>query len=95
MDILKDFKVGIDCDDTHCSARYYLRGRLSSGIIRTSYTRTNIPPNVIVIINSMEIDSMIEYIMSRYDVDPLTTPNVIRQHCTDKIKEHLSNMGGI
>jgi hypothetical protein len=95
MDILKDFKVGVDCDDTHCSVRYYLRDRtLASGIIRTSYTRTNKSPNVIVIITSMDIDRMIEHIMNNYVVDPLTTPNVIRNNSIDKIKEHLSNMGG-
>jgi len=97
MDILNDFKVKIDCDTTHCSVRYYLSGgTLATGILRVSYNRTNMSPNVIVVITSMNIDKMIEYIVTNdKTISPITTPNVIRQHCTDKVREHLSNMGGI
>ena len=65
--LLKDLTPRTFCMDGDCTVRYYGKdGGMALGIIRTNKVRKEgRVPQDIIMINSMELNNLIEYVMSK------------------------------
>ena len=94
---LKDFTSRIECYGTDCSIRYYLNDTkdLALGVVRAKTIKTTGKiPQVIVTIVSMDLDSMLSYIMMDVEYEQDCGEDIIksiRVDASDKIKEYLTN----
>jgi len=94
-DLLKNFIPKVDCMDNNCSVRYYNRdGGIALGIIRFTITNktTGKVPQQIIVINSMDLDSLIGYIMGTNNISPNMgeyVVHLIRSHATGLVRSHL------
>lgn len=94
---LKEYDTTVDCDDNSCSIRYSKSGE-TLGLLRYTYT-LNVGKRIkqdIILIKEMNINNLIGDIMIGENLNEdiaeyITT--IIRMDATQKIKDHLSNMG--
>ena len=94
MNILSTFKTRVDCDDKHCSLRFYDEdNQLSVGIIRTTYYNTKGPNGLIVTIREWNVGDLLQLINDRTGIGPdemLLITTDIKNYGVTKIKEHLT-----
>ena len=94
---LKEYDNSVDCDDNSCSIRYSKSGD-TLGILRYTYTLNvgrRIKQDIILIkemsINNLIGDIMVNDYLNEDMAEYITT--IIRMDATQKVKDHLSNMG--
>ena len=94
MTILQDYETRVDCDDSHCSLRYYIKGiPLSVGIIRASYHDKGGINGLIITISDWNVGELLEDISEKHGIGPNEMLNVvgdIKADAVRRIKEHLT-----
>lgn len=97
MTILHDYETRVDCDDSHCSLRYYTKGQpLSIGVIRANHHNHGGLNGIVVTVSDWNVGELIYDISERHGVGPnemLNIMNDIKTHSIQKIKEHLTLSG--
>jgi hypothetical protein len=92
--LLNDLTPRTFCMDGDCTVRYYGKdGGLALGIIRTNRThKEGKVPQDIITINSMELNNLIEYVMSKNNL-PVdmgeVLVNTIKSDAISLVHEHL------
>lgn len=94
---LKEYDTTVDCDDNSCSIRYSKSGG-TLGLLRYTYVLgwgKRIKQDIILIkemdINNLIGDIMLGESLNEDMAEYITT--IIRMDATQKIKDHLTNMG--
>ena len=97
MTILQDYETRVDCDDHHCSVRYYIKGEpLSIGLLRLHYNNAGGINGIVVTVSEWNIVQLLQDIMDNNSGDPNETMEylrVIKTDATNKVKEHLTHNG--
>ena len=97
MTILQDYETRVDCDDHHCSVRYYIKGEpLSIGLLRVHYYDAGGINGIIITVSEWNIVQLLQDIMDNNSMDPNETLDILREIKTDaanKVKEHLTHNG--
>ena len=93
-DLLTNYSPRVYCIDGDCTVRYYGKsGGLALGIIRTNRTfKGGRFPQDIITINSMDLNNLIESIMTTYNIpvskgDELV--HSIKTHAVSLVETHL------
>jgi hypothetical protein len=85
----------VDCMDNSCTVRYYGEdGGLALGVIRFTITKKTDGkiPQDIIIINSMDLDGLLGYVMGKNNLSTNMGDSVVyfvRSHSTKMVKDHL------
>jgi hypothetical protein len=94
MTILQDYETRVDCDDSHCSLRYYTKGEpLCIGLLRSHYYDAGGLNGLIVTVSEWNVGELLEDISEKYGIGPNEMLNVvgdIKADAVRRIKEHLT-----
>jgi len=94
MTILQDYETRVDCDDSHCSLRYYTKGEpLCIGLLRSHYYDAGGLNGLIVTISEWSVGELLEDISDKHGIGPNEMLNVvgdIKADAVRRIKEHLT-----
>jgi hypothetical protein len=94
MTILHEYKTVVDCDDSHCSLRYYKDGEtLSIGIVRSQYYNGGKINGLVVTVSEWNVGELLYDIEERTGVGPnemVDIVNDIKADAVRRIREHLT-----
>ena len=94
MTILQDYETRVDCDDHHCSVRYYIKGEpLSIGLLRVHYYDAGGINGIIITVSEWNIVQLLQDIMDNNSGNPneaMDYLRVIKTDACDKVREHLT-----
>jgi hypothetical protein len=97
MTILQDYETRVDCDDSHCSLRYYIKGEpLSIGLVRVHYYDAGGLNGLIVTVSEWNIGNLLSDISDNHGLGPnemVEYMGTIKTHVIQKVKEHLTLSG--
>ena len=98
MTILHDYETRVDCDESHCSLRYYIKGiPLSVGIIRASYHDKGGINGLIITISDWNVGELLQDISDNNGLGPnemLNYMGELKNSAISTIKEHITKSMG-
>ena len=97
MTILHEYETRVNCDDSHCVIRYYIKGEpLAVGIIRCHYHNAGGINGTVITMSDWNMGTLITDISSNHGLVPNEMEELMREiraHAVSKIKEHLTHSG--
>lgn len=94
MTLLQEYETRVDCDDHHCSLRYYIKGEpLCIGYIKLVYTHSGGINGTVVTVSEWSVGDMIRDISDNHSLSPTEMESImtdIRRHAVSTVKDHLT-----